>query len=147
MNEQAWRTALPRTAARYVTAAILGCTSLLCSAAFAAQVESLAWEDDAGSVLQIRVSGDSSYTTTSLEGGQRLRISLPNTTLGASAGELEQLRTTLAAHGHEIDSLRDTLHGANRELEHARTTLTSNERELTSLRDTLAGSSRSQLTI
>ncbi len=90
MNGQALRTALPKTAARYVTAAILGCTSLLCSAAFAAQVESLAWEDDAGSVLQISVTGDSNYTTTSLEGGQRLRISFPNTTLGASAGELER---------------------------------------------------------
>ena len=55
----------------------------------------------------------------------------------ASAGELEQLRTTLTAQGREIDSLRETLHGANRELEHARATLTSNERELTSLRDTL----------
>jgi type IV pilus assembly protein PilQ len=90
MNEPAWRTALSRTTTRYLTAAILGCTSLLCSTAFAAQVESLAWEDNAGSVLEVRVTGDTSYTTTSLEGGQRLRITFPNTTLGPSAGELER---------------------------------------------------------
>jgi type IV pilus assembly protein PilQ len=90
MNGPAWRTALPRTTARYVAAAILGCTSLLCSTAFAAQVESLAWEGDTGPVLQIRVTGDTSYTTTSLEGGQRLRITFPNSTLGPSASELER---------------------------------------------------------
>jgi type IV pilus assembly protein PilQ len=70
--------------------AILGCTGLFCATVYAAQIESLAWDDAPGSVLQIGVTGDSTYTTASLEGGQRLRVTFPSSTLGASAGELER---------------------------------------------------------
>ncbi len=56
----------------------------------AAEIESLAWEGGAGATVQIRVKGDVAYTTESLEGGQRLRVSFPDSTLGVAAGELER---------------------------------------------------------
>ncbi|MFQ6021478.1 MAG: type IV pilus secretin PilQ [Acidiferrobacterales bacterium] len=63
---------------------------LIAAIAFSAEVESLAWEDDAGAVLQIRVKGESTYRTESLEGGQRLRITFSDSTLSPSASELEK---------------------------------------------------------
>lgn len=56
----------------------------------AAEIESLAWEGGAAAAVQIRIKGDVAYTTESLEGGQRLRVTFPDTTLGVAAGELER---------------------------------------------------------
>ncbi len=90
MNGPALRNALQANAARFIGGIILGCTGLFGATAHAAQIESLAWDDAPGSVLQIRVTGESTYTTTSLEGGQRLRVSFASSTLGETAGELER---------------------------------------------------------
>jgi type IV pilus assembly protein PilQ len=90
MNGPALRTALQAIAARFIGGTILGCIGLFGASVYAAQIESLAWDDASGSVLQIRVTGDSTYTTESLEGGQRLRVTFPSSTLGPSAGELER---------------------------------------------------------
>ncbi len=65
-------------------------TALACSSVSAAEIESLAWEGGKGAVVQIRIKGSATYTTASLEGGQRLRVTFPDSTLGAAAGELER---------------------------------------------------------
>ncbi|MFQ5935438.1 MAG: type IV pilus secretin PilQ [Acidiferrobacterales bacterium] len=90
MKRSALLIALSAQTARCLAVALFGCASLFYSVAFAAaEIESLAWEGE-GPVLQIRVKGDATYQTRSLEGGQRLRITFADTTLGASAGELER---------------------------------------------------------
>ncbi|MFQ5993526.1 MAG: type IV pilus secretin PilQ [Acidiferrobacterales bacterium] len=76
--------------AAWSIAAAVGVWGMLGNVASAGEIASLAWEDDAGSVLLIRMEGKSEYTTTSLEGGQRLRITLADTSLGSAAGELER---------------------------------------------------------
>jgi type IV pilus assembly protein PilQ len=60
------------------------------AAAFAGEISSLAWSDDDEAVLQIQIKGKASFTTSSLEGGQRLRLTFPDGTLGPAAGELER---------------------------------------------------------
>lgn len=57
---------------------------------FAGEIGSLAWSDDDEAVLQIQIEGKASFTTSSLEGGQRLRLTFPDSTLGPAAGELER---------------------------------------------------------
>lgn len=62
---------------------------VLAAPAWAAEIQSLAWESGAHEpVLQIKVSGDATFTTQSLEFGQRLRVTLPGSTVADSVNEL-----------------------------------------------------------
>ncbi|MHB8534708.1 MAG: type IV pilus secretin PilQ [Sulfuricaulis sp.] len=75
-------------AGKYLTlvAAMIGMTAT----ALGAEINSIAWEPGSDTpVLQIRVTGDGSYQTEALEDGQRLRISFPDSTMGASLKELQ----------------------------------------------------------
>src|SRR3989344_1256075 len=57
--------------------------------ALAGEIQSLTWEPGSDQpVLQVRVGGESSYTTQVLEDGQRLRISFPDSTMASSLAEL-----------------------------------------------------------
>jgi len=57
--------------------------------ALAGEIQSLTWEPGSDQpVLQIRVGGESSYTTEVLEDGQRLRISFPDSTMASPLAEL-----------------------------------------------------------
>ena len=56
----------------------------------AAELASIAWDDgSAQPALTIRLTGKAAYQTASLEGGQRLRVSFPQTTLGATVSDIE----------------------------------------------------------
>jgi type IV pilus assembly protein PilQ len=62
---------------------------MISGTALAGEVQSLTWEPGSDQpVLQIRVGGESSYTTQVLEDGQRLRISFPDSTMASSLAEL-----------------------------------------------------------
>lgn len=91
-------------AARCIAAMIFAWGAFASSAALGAEVSSLAWEDTEGSVAQIRVKGESAFKTTSLEGGQRLRITFPNSTLGPSAGELERREKVKGVYPYLADN-------------------------------------------
>ncbi len=55
-----------------------------------AEIQSLAWEPGSeASVLQVRASGEGTYTTEVLEEGKRLRISFPNSSMGPSLTEIQ----------------------------------------------------------
>ncbi len=67
-------------------AACIALLSLLgTTTAFAAEVESLAWE---GSALKVRVKGTASYKIETLEQGQRLRVIFPDSKIGPALNEL-----------------------------------------------------------
>jgi len=59
------------------------------NAAYAGELQSIAWEKGGAATLQIRISGQASYETESLEDGQRLRIRFPQTTLAPAAKDIE----------------------------------------------------------
>lgn len=59
------------------------------SSAYAAEVKSLSWKGGDTPTLYVKVKGDVKFETLSLEDGFRLRIILPNTTLGKKVKELE----------------------------------------------------------
>ena len=57
---------------------------------YAGEVQSIAWEREGDRpILQIRVSENSEYQTANLEGGQRLRITFPGSTMAGTAKEIE----------------------------------------------------------
>src|SRR3990170_1579038 len=61
----------------------------LATPVLAGEIQSLAWEGNEDTPkLRIRVDGKSAYKVQSLEDGQRLRISFPNSTLGPKLTEL-----------------------------------------------------------
>lgn len=95
-------TALPRA----LCAAALGLVwgALISTAVVAGEIESLAWENEKGSVLQIYVKGEATYSTESLEGGQRLRVRFADTTLGPSASELEQRNQVKGVYPYRADN-------------------------------------------
>jgi type IV pilus assembly protein PilQ len=69
-------------------AAMIGMTAT----ALGAEIGSIAWEPGTETpVLQIRLTGEAAYQTETLEDGQRLRISFPDSTMGASLTELQGL--------------------------------------------------------
>ena len=69
-------------------AAMFGMTA----AAVGAEIDSIAWEPGSDtSVLQVRVTGDATYQTETLEDGQRLRITFPDSTMAPSLTELQGL--------------------------------------------------------
>lgn len=59
------------------------------SGASAAEVKSLSWKGGDTPTLYVKVKGDVKFETLSLEDGFRLRLILPNTTLGKKVKELE----------------------------------------------------------
>ena len=62
----------------------------LCGTAQAAEISSISWDEgSAQPTLKIRLNGKASYQTENLEGGQRLRISFPGTTLGADVLDVD----------------------------------------------------------
>ena len=61
----------------------------LATPVLAGEIQSLAWEKEGEApVLQVRAGGKVTYKVQSLEAGQRLRISFPNSTLGPKLTEL-----------------------------------------------------------
>src|SRR3989338_11716555 len=61
----------------------------LATPGLAGEIQSLAWEKGGEApVLQVRTGGKVTYKVQSLEAGQRLRISFPNSTLGPKLTEL-----------------------------------------------------------
>src|SRR4051812_7124982 len=55
----------------------------------AGEIQSLSWaNNDDKPVLEVRVAGDAAYQVQALEGGQRLRVSFPGSTLGSGLNEL-----------------------------------------------------------
>jgi type IV pilus assembly protein PilQ len=74
---------------RFGAAVLAFLTCLLAAPAWAAEIQSLAWESGTEKpVLQIKVSGDATFTTQSLEFGQRLRVTFPGSTVADSVAEL-----------------------------------------------------------
>jgi type IV pilus assembly protein PilQ len=65
---------------------------LLCPIAmvvWAGEIQSLSWDPDGDTpALQIRIEGDASYNLDTLEGGERLRISFADSTMGPALNEL-----------------------------------------------------------
>jgi type IV pilus assembly protein PilQ len=71
----------------------------------AGEIQSLAWEPGADiPVLQIRVAGDAPYEVQSLEDGQRLRLSFPHSTMGASLTELQGLDKVKGVYPYLADN-------------------------------------------
>jgi type IV pilus assembly protein PilQ len=61
---------------------------LAAGVAFAAEIQSIAWEPGEEPVMRIRVSGQAPYQTQSLEQGQRLRLIFPGSAMGPGLSEL-----------------------------------------------------------
>lgn len=57
-------------------------------AAWAGEITALKWDGSVPGGLQLHISGQAEYRTLTLEGGKRLRVVLPDSSLGAAAGEL-----------------------------------------------------------
>ncbi len=95
-------TALPRA----LCAAALGLVwgTLISTAVVAGEIESLEWKNEQGSVLQIRVKGKATYSTESLEGGQRLRVRFADSTLGPAASELERHKQVKGVYPYLADN-------------------------------------------
>jgi len=69
-------------------AAMIGMTAT----ALGAEIGSISWEPGTETpVLQIHLTGEAAYQTETLEDGQRLRISFPDSTMGPSLTELQGL--------------------------------------------------------
>ena len=59
----------------------------------AGEIQSLSWATTAGGpTLEVRIAGDAAYESAVLEGGQRLRLSFPGSTLGTAVGELSGMQ-------------------------------------------------------
>ena len=56
--------------------------------AWAGEITALKWDGSVPGGLQLHISGDAEYRTLVLEGGKRLRVMLPDSSLGSAAGEL-----------------------------------------------------------
>ncbi len=82
-------------------AVMMGTTAV----ALAAEVQSIAWEPGSETaVLQVKVAGEVAYTTQVLEDGQRLRISFPGSTMGASLAELQGLDKVKGVYPYLADN-------------------------------------------
>lgn len=91
---------------RALCAAALGLVwgTLISTAVVAGEIESLEWANERGSVLQIRVKGEATYSTASLEGGQRLRVRFADSTLGPAASELERRKQVKGVYPYLADN-------------------------------------------
>lgn len=73
--------------------------------AFSAEIQSIVWEPGSETpVLQVRASGDGSFTTQVLEDGQRLRISFPDSNMGPSLAELQGLEKVKGVYPYLADN-------------------------------------------
>ena len=60
---------------------------MLGQAAFAGEIQTLAWETENGApVLRVQLSGAATFEAMTLEHGQRLRVSFPDSTLSPAQG-------------------------------------------------------------
>ncbi|HEX9627400.1 MAG TPA: type IV pilus secretin PilQ [Acidiferrobacterales bacterium] len=80
----------PARAPRRAFGAALAAFAMLCAtAAVAGELTAISWSESGDSpALTIELTEAAKYDTVSLEGGQRLRISFPNTTLGAGVTDI-----------------------------------------------------------
>ena len=70
-----------------------------------AEIQSIAWEPGSETpVLQVRVDGEGSYTAEILEDGQRLRLSFPNSNMGAGLAELQGLDKVKGVYPYLADN-------------------------------------------
>jgi type IV pilus assembly protein PilQ len=77
----------------------------LCGTAQAAEISSISWDEgSAQPTLKIQLSGKTAYQTANLEGGQRLRISFPGTTLGAAVLDIEGRGTVKGVYPYLADN-------------------------------------------
>lgn len=77
----------------------------LCGTAQAAEISSISWDDgSAQPTLKIQLSGKTGYQTANLEGGQRLRISFPGTTLGTGVLDIEGRGTVKGVYPYLADN-------------------------------------------
>ncbi len=73
--------------------------------AFSAEIQSIVWEPGSDTpVLQVRATGESSFTTQVLEDGQRLRISFPDSSMGPSLAELQGLDKVKGVYPYLADN-------------------------------------------
>lgn len=84
-----------------ILTALMGMTG----AALGGEVQSIAWEPGSEMpVLQIRVAGEAAYTTQVLEDGQRLRVSFPDSSMGASLTELQGMEKVKGVYPYLADN-------------------------------------------
>lgn len=69
----------------------------------AGEVTSIKWEDDSSGV-QIHMTGKSQYKITSLEGGQRQRVTFSDTTLGQGVDDLEGRGGVKGVYSYSADN-------------------------------------------
>ena len=75
------------------------------TAALGAEIQSIAWEPGSDTaVLQVKMTGESTYTTQVLEDGQRLRISFPDSSMGASLAELQGMDKVKGVYPYLADN-------------------------------------------
>ena len=73
--------------------------------AFSAEIQSIVWEPGSEApVLQVRATGEGSFTTQVLEDGQRLRISFPDSSMGPSLAELQGLDKVKGVYPYLADN-------------------------------------------
>ncbi len=75
------------------------------ASAFGAEIQSIVWEPGSETpVLQVRATGEGSFTTQVLEDGQRLRISFPDSSMGPSLAELQGLDKVKGVYPYLADN-------------------------------------------
>jgi type IV pilus assembly protein PilQ len=73
--------------------------------ALGAEIQSIAWEPGSEApVLQVKLTGESTYKTQVLEDGQRLRISFPDSSMGTSLAELQGLDKVKGVYPYLADN-------------------------------------------
>jgi type IV pilus assembly protein PilQ len=78
---------------------------VMTTAALGAEIQSIAWEPGSDTpVLQVKLAGESTYTTQVLEDGQRLRISFPDSSMGTSLAELQGLDKVKGVYPYLADN-------------------------------------------
>ncbi len=87
-----------------VSRALLAVSMLMYGAAQAAELASIAWDEGTQPTLTIQLTGKTTYQTASLEGGQRLRISFPQTTLGGTVSDIEGRGTVKGVYPYLADN-------------------------------------------
>ncbi|MBE9515798.1 MAG: AMIN domain-containing protein, partial [Proteobacteria bacterium] len=73
------------------------------STAWAGEVTALKWDASTSAGVQLHIKGQADYKLLTLEGGKRLRLSLPGSSLGATAGELGSKGNVKGAYPYLAD--------------------------------------------
>ena len=87
-----------------VCRALLTASMLTYGTAQAAELASITWDEGTQPALTIQLTGKTTYQTASLEGGQRLRISFPQTTLGGTVSDIEGRGTVKGVYPYLADN-------------------------------------------